>query len=99
MKVCELIEALSKMPPDAELLVADEPIIDDDEQINESALQKVVALELGWCSRGIEWDITFSPREVPGYTKPAVRLLGYNDEPTDPNMKLTINGVEQVPAR
>lgn len=92
MKVRELIEALSACDPDARVVLNEPPIIEGDHNIMEGAMQEVVGLEVGWASADISSDLTFCLKEIRSYTTPAVRLVGPNDEPTNPDMKLTING-------
>ena len=93
MTVTELIELLNTCDPKALVVVNEEPMFVDDRNIMQGAMQAVDALEVGWSDEEIVSDMTFSMRPIGNYLVPAVRIMGGNHEPTDPNRDHTINGV------
>lgn len=94
MTVAELIELLKTCDPKARVVVSMEPI--DEEMLMEGAREDVEALEIGWVDRMIESDLIFSLRPIGDYLEPAVRILGRNHEPTNPDHKITYNGLEPM---
>ena len=93
MNVAELIELLKTCDPNALVVINDEPIIDDDKNIMEGAMMRVESIETGWTYPDMFSDLTFSLRPVGEYLVPAIRLLGHNNQSTDPECNLTINGL------
>lgn len=92
--VRRLIEALSKLNPDAMVVVDDEREAEDIENdVHWREMQSVVGLEVGYSDPNIVSGMNFSLEPIGDYLKPAVRLLSSNCDLTDPNYKITINGV------
>lgn len=95
MRVKELIERLQACDPNAVVVIADELVTDDDEPVNEGAMQGIVDLEEGWVcdpyfsapsESGItefEVDMSFSLNRFQGSMR-AMHLRGYSEEKTNP---------------
>ncbi len=96
MTVEELINLLKACDQKAMVVINDTAVIEGDRNIMDGAMAIVEAVEPGWTSPDIESDLPFSLRPIGSYLIPAVRLLGHNDEPTDPEQKLTINGISPM---
>lgn len=96
MTVEDLISLLKTCDQRARVIINDEPICEDDVNLMAGASQNVEAVEIGWCSRDIVSDLTFSLRPIGEYLEPAVRLIGVNTEPTNPEHLITINGLSPM---
>lgn len=96
MTVSELIELLKTCDPKAVVVVNEEPMIDDDRDAMEGAMQRVAAVETGWAEGNIATDLTFCLRPIGDILVPAIRILGINSEETDPDRKITYNGLEPM---
>lgn len=96
MNVKHLIELLQTCNQEAEVVIGDAPLIDDDQNINEGKMQTIVCIEEGYTDdeEYINSVKTFNLQTVKGYLVPGVRLVGYSDELTRDKIHLTINGVK-----
>lgn len=94
MTVAQLIELLKTCDQGARVVVSMEPL--GEEMLMQNAREDVEALEIGWVDKIIESDLTFSLRPIGGYLEPAVRILGGNHKPTNPDAKIIYNGLEAM---